>query len=247
MELVESFLSIQGEGKYAGRLAVFMRFAGCNFNCVGFGVKQEKNGQKLIGCDTIRAVWTKEFAKEYKNLNAKELFARVLELKQKSNPIVVITGGEPLLHYKKAEFIAFIEALLSENLEVHFESNASIEIDFKQYPIYKKCVFALGVKLENSGVSREKRLNFKALKAFKEHAKDSFYKFVLDAKNLEQEKEEILEIIKETPNEIFCMPMGANFDELASNALSVADFCIKNGFNYTDRLHIRLWNDKEKV
>ncbi|EAL5190981.1 7-carboxy-7-deazaguanine synthase QueE, partial [Campylobacter jejuni] len=24
-------------------------------------------------------------------------------------------------------------------------------------------------------------------------------------------------------------------------------FCIKNGYNYSDRIHIRLWNDKEGV
>ncbi|EAL4700213.1 7-carboxy-7-deazaguanine synthase QueE, partial [Campylobacter jejuni] len=23
--------------------------------------------------------------------------------------------------------------------------------------------------------------------------------------------------------------------------------CIKNGYNYSDRIHIRLWNDKEGV
>ncbi|EAJ8243042.1 7-carboxy-7-deazaguanine synthase QueE, partial [Campylobacter jejuni] len=25
------------------------------------------------------------------------------------------------------------------------------------------------------------------------------------------------------------------------------EFCIKNGYNYSDRIHIRLWNDKEGV
>ncbi|EAJ8620860.1 7-carboxy-7-deazaguanine synthase QueE, partial [Campylobacter jejuni] len=27
----------------------------------------------------------------------------------------------------------------------------------------------------------------------------------------------------------------------------IAEFCIKNGYNYSDRIHIRLWNDKEGV
>ena len=36
LNLVESFLSIQGEGKFSGKLAYFFRFAGCNLRCVGF-------------------------------------------------------------------------------------------------------------------------------------------------------------------------------------------------------------------
>lgn len=247
MQIVESFLSLQGEGKYSGKLAIFVRFAGCNFNCLGFGVKLEKNNQILIGCDTIRSVFTKEFKESYENLNSNELFKRVNELKKDFYPIVVITGGEPLIHHENHEFNAFIKALVNAKFEVHFESNASIEIDFDKYPIYKECIFALSVKLQNSGVSREKRLNFKALKAFKKHAKDSFYKFVLSTKDLENSSKEILEILNEAPNEVFCMPMGENRQNLENNALKIAEFCIKNGYNYSDRIHIRLWNDKEGV
>ncbi|MCW1582966.1 4Fe-4S cluster-binding domain-containing protein, partial [Campylobacter jejuni] len=79
MQLVESFLSIQGEGKYNGKLAIFMRFAGCNFNCLGFNVKYQKT-KTLIGCDTIRAVFTKDFKESYETLNANELLKRVIKL-----------------------------------------------------------------------------------------------------------------------------------------------------------------------
>ncbi|EAH8344719.1 7-carboxy-7-deazaguanine synthase QueE [Campylobacter coli] len=247
MQLVESFLSIQGEGKYSGKLAIFMRFAGCNFNCSGFEVKLIKNEKVLKGCDTIRAVFTKEFNKEYENLNASELFKRVLDLKKDFDPIVVITGGEPLIHHENLEFIHFIQTLLENNFEVHFESNGSIELDFEKYPFYKECIFALSVKLQNSGMSKEKRLNINALKAFKQYAKDSFYKFVLNSSQLESSALEILEILEKAPNEIFCMPMGENEQNLKQNALKIAEFCIKNGYNYSDRIHIRLWNDKEGV
>ncbi|EPV5183680.1 7-carboxy-7-deazaguanine synthase QueE [Campylobacter coli] len=247
MQLVESFLSIQGEGKYSGKLAIFMRFAGCNFNCSGFGVKLIKNDKVFKGCDTIRAVFTKEFSEEYENLNASELFKRVLDLKKDFDPIVVITGGEPLIHHENPEFIHFIQTLLENNFEVHFESNGSIELDFEKYPFYKECIFALSVKLQNSGISKEKRLNINALKAFKQYAKDSFYKFVLNSSQLESSALEILEILEKAPNEIFCMPMGENEQNLKQNALKIAEFCIKNGYNYSDRIHIRLWNDKEGV
>ena len=270
MQIMEYFLSIQGEGAFAGRLALFVRFAGCNLNCLGFGVEKLKNQKKLMGCDTLRAVFTKEFKDEYLNLSADGLLKRVLKLAKDEKPIIVITGGEPLLHHKKSEFIAFIKALLRLKFEVHFESNASIFIDFKKYAFYKKCVFAMSVKLENSGEKEDKRLNFKAIKAIILHSKQSFFKFVLNKNEIEKSALEIENILKNTNEalkiafkadlkkslnknkkpkqaQIFCMPMGANEKQMHQNALKIAEFCIKMGYNYSDRLHIRLWGDKEGV
>ncbi|TDJ80860.1 7-carboxy-7-deazaguanine synthase QueE [Campylobacter volucris] len=249
MEIVETFLSIQGEGKYNGKLAIFVRFAGCNFNCVGFGVSKCKDDKIFIGCDTIKAVFVKEFASTYEKYNAKNLFEKINFLKKDFNPIVVITGGEPLIYYKNEEFIQFICLLLENNFCVHFETNASIELDFIKYSMYKDCYFALGVKLSNSGMIKEKRINQKALQNFKQYAKDSFYKFVLDKNIILENKAliEIKEILQLCENEVFCMPMGSTQEEISKNALSVAEFCLKNGYNYSDRLHIRLWGDKEGV
>lgn len=244
MQVVESFLSIQGEGRFAGRLAVFVRFAGCNFSCVGFGVKARKNGKILQGCDTLRAVFTEEF--EFKEYDAKSLFKRVLDLKKDFCVIVVITGGEPLIHHKNKDFLTFIELLLSANLEVHFESNGSIELDFDKYPLYRKCIFALGIKLSNSGVSREKRLNFKAIENIVKNTQ-SFYKFVLSAKDIKISEAEINEIVSRVPNDVYCMPLGENEEKLRVNASKIVEFCIKNGYNYTDRIHIRLWGEREGV
>ncbi|MBR8465475.1 7-carboxy-7-deazaguanine synthase QueE [Campylobacter sp. faydin G-140] len=247
LPLVESFLSIQGEGKYSGHLAIFLRFAGCNLNCIGFNVKANslKTGESLVGCDTIRAVFTSHF--DAHNLNVGEILSLVSSfadgLAQK--PIIVITGGEPLVHHKKPAFLNLIQNLLKLNYEVHFESNGTIFIDFSEFEIYKNCHFALGVKLANSGVSFEKRINEKAIKAIKDNAKDSFYKFVLSGEN--DELEQILQVLKIAINDVWCMPMGADNTQLNANALRVAEFAIKNGFNYSDRTHIRLWDKKEGV
>ena len=60
-------------------------------------------------------------------------------------------------------------------------------------------------------------------------------------------KKEIDEVLAIADNEIFCMPMGKDEKELEKNAREVAKFCIENGYNYSDRLHIRLWGNKEGV
>ncbi|CAD7288644.1 7-carboxy-7-deazaguanine synthase QueE [Campylobacter suis] len=246
LRLVESFLSIQGEGKYQGRLAVFLRFFGCNLRCEGFGVSaiSPKTGERIVGCDTIRAVSSHFDAPAIKNANELILIVRNLEANLAQKPIVVITGGEPLLHYKEPVFLEFLEQILLTN-DVHFETNGTILVDFEKFPLYKKCYFAISVKLENSAESEQKRINAVALNAIKAHAKDSFYKFVLCAKD--SEKTQIDKILAICKNEVWCMPMGADKNELVKNAISVANFAIKHGYNYSERVHIRLWDKKEGV
>ena len=132
------------------------------------------------------------------------------------------------------------------NYEVHFETNGTILVDFEKFEIYKNCHFALGVKLSNSEVSEQKRINLGAILAIKNNAKSSFLKFVLSCFD-KSELEEILYIKNRTNLAVWCMAMGANQDELGKNALKTAEFAIKHGFNYSERIHIRLWSDKEGV
>ena len=321
MRLVESFLSIQGEGKFAGRLAFFFRFAGCNLRCEGFGGERisPKTGETLRGCDTIRAVFTSHFEHEeilnlaqllnkIPNLSAFSCFSPVYSAagfcaaesfsesdtlnsaaaqtllrpdksaenslnltsenslnsaaKNSSNlnpqssaspqraklnqkPIVVITGGEPMLHHKEALFYEFVCELLARGHAVHFETNGTILVDFEKFPAYKSCVFAVSPKLSNSAEPRERRLNFAALRSLKQNAKDSFYKFVISPEFDAQP--EIREILAACESEVYCMPRGADRRELESAAQFCVDFCLKNGYNYSDRLHIRIWGEKDGV
>lgn len=249
LNLVESFISIQGEGKYVGKYALFVRFAGCNLKCKGFGInlKSPKTNEILVGCDTIKAVEISHFShKNISNLN-ELLNLSVKKIPLSLKPIIIITGGEPLIHHKNKIFREFIKYLLNHKFEIHFETNGTIFIDFDKFAELKECIFSISVKLSNSGEDRQKRINFNALKALKQNAKDSFYKFVLDKKNISSLSKEIEEILKFAPNEVYCMPMGGNKKQLRLNELCVCEFCIKNGYNYTGRLHIRLWNDKEGV
>ncbi|WP_297948226.1 4Fe-4S cluster-binding domain-containing protein [uncultured Campylobacter sp.] len=160
-------------------------------------------------------------------------------------PIIVITGGEPMLHHKEALFYEFVCELLARGHAVHFETNGTILVDFEKFPAYKSCVFAVSPKLSNSAEPRERRLNFAALRSLRQNAKDSFYKFVISPEFDAQP--EISEILAACESEVYCMPRGADRRELESGAQFCVDFCLKNGYNYSDRLHIRIWGEKDGV
>ncbi|MCI6989541.1 MAG: 7-carboxy-7-deazaguanine synthase QueE [Campylobacter sp.] len=243
LRLVEAFYSIQGEGKFIGHPALFFRFAGCNLRCQGFGVKlpSPKTGEILVGCDTIRAVQTSHF--DYTEIHSLTDLIEILQsFKLNFKPIVVITGGEPLLHYKDEIFYSFIAYLLESGYSVHFETNGTILVDFDKFPLYKKCVFCISPKLANSG--EKDRLNLQAIKAIAKNSKEFFYKFVYSGDEIHSE---ILEISSRISGEIYCMPMGANQGELIKNSRPCLEFCLKNGYNYSDRIHIRVYNDKDGV
>lgn len=253
LHLVESFLSFQGEGKYAGSPSIFLRFGGCNFKCEGFKVAyNDGNCEEKFGCDSFFAV-DKSFKNEWIGIHStNELIDIVDKLTEDINykPNVVITGGEPLLNFTDALFYEFIQTLLKKGFNVHIETNASIKIDFERYPLYKNLIFAMSVKLLNSRESKTKRINKDAIKSICENAKDAFFKFVVDETiiNDNNGQKEIKEIISFGENqEVFLMPMGKDGNELSLNDKKVASYCIKEGYNYADRIHIRLYNDKKGV
>lgn len=80
LPLVEKFLSIQGEGYNAGRLAFFIRFSGCNLDCVF------ADGAV---CDTP---W--RGASEV--LTVDEVLEWMAAMTP-SKPLVILTGGEPTI------------------------------------------------------------------------------------------------------------------------------------------------------
>jgi len=223
----EIFYSIQGEGKYCGTPSVFVRVGGCNLRCPGFGDK---------GCDSYYAV-DKRYQKEWELKSIEDIKTEIKKY-LKFDPHLVITGGEPTLYFK--ELYPLIEWFEGQ---ITIETNATIDIDFEKFPAYKKVAFAMSVKLSNSGEEYNKRVKKNVIKSYAKNAKKSFFKFVID-KDL---KKEIEDITKNINLPIYCMPLGATKEELEKNAPFVFEFCLKNGYRYSDRIHIRLFGKKKGV
>ena len=249
--LTEQFFSIQGEGKYAGVPSYFLRTGGCNLNCPGFGAKYSVEGEVRYGCDTYFAV-DSAYAKSWIKVDDAQTVIDRLKNEFETigyNPHVVITGGEPLMYHADSVFYAVIEWLVNEAIEITFETNGTIEIDFEKYPAYKESVFALSLKLANSGEPASKRIIPQALKNVQNHAKEAFLKFTIDAYLVETTAlDEINEIKEMLPGlEVYCMPVGESRANIWHNDKAVFAFCMKHNFRYSDRLHIRVFDTTQGV
>jgi len=249
--LTEQFFSIQGEGKYAGVPSYFLRTGGCNLSCPGFGASYEVDGKVRYGCDTYFAV-DSIFARSWVKVeNAQDLIQKLKEEFRTIGyePHMVITGGEPLMYHSDKVFYEVIEWLVSEGIEITFETNGTIEIDFEKYPVYKSCIFALSLKLANSGEPMEKRIVPKALHSIRDNAKEAFLKFTIDAQLVETSAKDEIEAIREILPEltVYCMPVGESRDTIWKNDKAVFQFCMKHNFRYSDRLHIRVFDTTQGV
>jgi 7-carboxy-7-deazaguanine synthase len=235
----EMFYSIQGEGKYAGHPSLFIRLAGCNMKCEGFA------------CDTQRAVDAKNYKLGWKHYDAVEPLIRDIEnLLKASIKHVVITGGEPTLHFENEIFQELIMVLQKKEFKITIETNATIAIDFEKHSRYKEFVFAMGVKLSNSEESQEQRIKPAVVNSYLKNGRESFLKLVVDPAfiaNGALDEIKALESILEQKTDVYCMPLGATKEILETNANVVFEFCKDNGYIYTDRLHIRIYGHKEGV
>ncbi|MEJ7673205.1 MAG: 7-carboxy-7-deazaguanine synthase QueE [Chitinophagaceae bacterium] len=104
LPVMEAFYTIQGEGFHQGKAAYFIRLGGCDVGCVWCDVKES---------------W------DANNHPIKTINQIVEEAKVFPARLVVITGGEPLLHELTQLTDALHEAGFATNIETSGSSALS--------------------------------------------------------------------------------------------------------------------------
>lgn len=164
-QVAETFVSINGEGKKAGRLAMFIRLKGCNLNC--------------SYCDTR---WANEKNAAYELMTSAQIADRV---RKAGVELVTLTGGEPLLDDNVGELIGSL--LMIPHVEVEIETNGSMPIRFfKQRDA--RLSMTMDYKLPSSNMEEEMCLeNMEYLKPW------DVVKFVIGSREDLERAKEIIE------------------------------------------------------
>jgi 7-carboxy-7-deazaguanine synthase (Cx14CxxC type) len=117
----EIFKTLQGEGRQAGRAAVFCRFAGCN---LWSGREADRAEADCRFCDTDFVGADGENGGKFPNADA--LVGRISDLwgPEHERRFVVLTGGEPLLQTDPA----LVAALHAQGFEIAVETNGTLPV-----------------------------------------------------------------------------------------------------------------------
>jgi 7-carboxy-7-deazaguanine synthase len=221
MKVSEIFYSLQGEGRLAGVPSVFVRIAGCPLHC--------------RWCDTAYAR-DHAASKEY---SVAETLAEVTKYDCRH---IVITGGEPMHAPDLPEFAA---KLASPLRHITIETAGLVSI-----PNLNCQLMSISPKLSSStpadpalAAAHDKlRLNIEALRGLTA-CYDYQLKFVVDRPaDLEEIKEILAQLPRTAAERVMLMPQARTKDELLRNSPMVAEMCKANGFAFSQRLHLLLWN-----
>jgi 7-carboxy-7-deazaguanine synthase len=185
--IVEKFLSIDGEGPTSGELAVFIRFQGCNLRC--------------SWCDTTYS-WDKESTSEI--LSAKEIYDYI-----KENHVinVTLTGGEPLIQENIHELLDLLNS--DEDLNIHIETNGSIDVNtFKKKHKGGNISYILDYKLPSSKMTDSMNINNLNIVE-----KNDVYKFVVGSmEDLQMAYELIIKYDLTSKCLVYLSPVSGNID-----------------------------------
>jgi 7-carboxy-7-deazaguanine synthase len=116
----EIYYTLQGEGAQTGRVAVFLRFAGCN---LWSGREEDRASATCKFCDTDFVGTDGPGGGKFATADAlADAVASQWPKRQRATPYVVCTGGEPLLQIDAP----LIDALHARGFEIGVETNGTL-------------------------------------------------------------------------------------------------------------------------
>ncbi|PZG23154.1 7-carboxy-7-deazaguanine synthase QueE [Nonomuraea aridisoli] len=214
--------TLQGEGPSIGQSALFIRLSRCNLSCTW--------------CDTPYTWDSARFdlRQQSERTSVADLVAWALA---HPVPLIVITGGEPLLQQRHLPALA--EPLLQAGRRLEIETNGTVAPDSAL--LLAGLRFNVSPKLANAGVPADRRIKSAALEALSASGKAVFKFVARDAADLA----DLAELAERfAMRQVWVMPEGVTADDVLGCAQALAETVIARGWSLSLRLHVLLWGDE---
>ncbi|WUH97755.1 7-carboxy-7-deazaguanine synthase QueE [Spirillospora sp. NBC_00431] len=246
--VVELFYSFQGEGVNLGRRALFVRFRDCNLTC-GYAKAPRMADAPVedrMRCDT-EYTWNRaahDLNKGVHHLTPDESWDKLMALDPSTNDpsvapvdLIVVSGGEPLLH--RDTLVTLTHRATSQSRRVEIETNATIRPGSDL--IAAGARFNAAPKLASSAMPRKKRIKPDAISELRDSGQ-ARWKFVVCGPN---DLAEIAELQQEFGlTEIWLSPEGTTPASVIERMRMAADAALTHGWNLTTREHVLIWGDE---
>lgn len=215
--------TLQGEGPSLGQQALFIRLSRCNLRCQP--------------CDTPYTWdWTRfRPSEESCRATVGELSEWALSY---SVPLVVVTGGEPLI--QQAVLLPLLCDLVQGGKQVEIETNGTIAPLPDLTELTSRFNVSPKLSAFGAGMSVRRRIRPEVLAKFSSTGK-AIFKFVISSASDLAEISELEQDLRLAP--IWVMAEGTTSDGVAAGLQRIADEVIARGWNMTPRLHVMLWGD----
>ena len=225
--VVETFVSLQGEGPSAGEPAMFLRLGNCNLSCTW--------------CDTRHSWDWRSFNKadEVEDVDPQHLTSRLLDELPDAVNLLVLTGGEPLLHQNLIAPVLRAVQHQRPDLRVEVETNGTITPTPALVDIVH--LFVVSPKLLNSGITEKRRLRLRALEELT--SMSSVLKFVVTGPDDVREAADVASRVGMPASRVWIMPETTSAETLGDLIALVAPAAIQAGFKVSSRLHVLAWGD----
>lgn len=217
-------VTVQGEGPHVGRFCTFVRLYGCNLACMWCDTSftWDVSGRNGIAYPRDENSTTMDIA---------HVAAHVVGL---AVPILVVTGGEPLLQSRAVSELAHL--LEVEGIETHVETNGTRP----PLPVYDAVAhYSVSPKLP-SALAGKNALLLDTLALWAGHPRAIFKVVCCTAADVVRAGG-LFDLLDVAPAARWIMPEGITPAATDRSAKLLIDAVLALGLNMTPRLHVQLW------
>ena len=224
--------TVQGEGPMTGRLSAFIRFGGCNLHCPPCDTKDTWD-RATFPLEQLLA-WNPP-------LTAAQVLAQLAALASVVPPLVVLTGGEPLIQQRTAVFEEIVAGIPASST-IQVETNGTIAAAEHA----RELLYVVSPKICGSmaaGDPPARRIKPKAIEAFATLAASgrAWFKFVCSsAADVATCADFCATYGIDIARSAYIMPEGSTLERATATHRQIMPAVLRFGFNTTGRLHLSL-------